>query len=334
MHEIDVLYTAAMWWLAIGWLTSVLTAPFRKRWCNDPGLHPLIIPAAMLAIKGIADFLGNKSKADAEKAARVMYNEWLQDRSLTAADIAQNLLDRGIDIYGNQITTTSATGTSAGTSQSTNRSQGTSTSTSAPVVDPNQAMIKAWLEGSIAGMPEQLSEGEKLRVVGGLADSARKAKVPISNAAARMNLGVGTSLQSALLSNPVDNAFNLAKVNYLGKEVPELNRNFLATKQAAASGVLDAWKRRDEKTTSDLFGSTSGSNTGTFANTGTTTTPPNYSSLLNFLAPPAPGTDPNQTGFAPGPNAISDNAGSLAQMLLWLNQKGQQGTPDPKFGRG
>ena len=295
---------------------------------------PIGIPIAALAIKGIADFLGNKSKADAEKAARVIYNEWLQDRSLTAADIAQNLLDRGIDIYGNQITTTSATGTSAGASQSTNRSQGTSTSTSAPVVDPNQAMIKAWLEGSIAGMPEQLSEGEKLRVVGGLADSARKAKVPISNAAARMNLGVGTSLQSALLSNPVDNAFNLAKVNYLGKEVPELNRNFLATKQAAASGVLDAWKRRDEKTTSDLFGSTSGSNTGTFANTGTTTTPPNYSSLLNFLAPPAPGTDPNQTGFAPGPNAISDNAGSLAQMLLWLNQKGQQGTPDPKFGRG
>ena len=196
---------------------------------------PIGIPIAALAIKGIADFLGNKSKADAEKAARVMYNEWLQDRSLTAAQIAANLAQRGIDIYGPQVTTTSATGSSTGTSQSNTRSQGTSTSTSAPVVDPDQAKIKAWLEGSIAGMPEQITEGEKAAMLGQIGAGERAGLTDVSNRAAKMNLG-GTSLQSAMLSNPVTNAANYQRSQYLGKDVPQMGRDLYRTKQGAAAG--------------------------------------------------------------------------------------------------
>jgi len=292
---------------------------------------PLAIPIAALAIKGIADFFGNKSKADAEKAARLMYNEWLKDRSLTAAQIAANLAQRGIDIYGPQVTTTSATGTSAGTSQSNTRSQGTSTSTSAPVVDPDQAAIKAWLEGSIAGMPEQITEGEKAAMLGQIAQGERAGLTDISNRAAKMNLG-GTSLQSALLSNPVTNAANYQRSQYLGKDVPQMGRNLLNTKQGAAAGLTKDWASTLGTNAFNQTGSTSGSNTGTFANTGTTTTPPNYSSLLSFLAPPAPGAS-TQTGWNPAATAGSDLMGSLLQ--LWMNQQGQNtgGTPDPKFGR-
>jgi len=318
--DMDLIYTAWMWSNLIGILLLAATAPLRKRAGSTAHIAPLIIAGAALAIKGISDYLSNKSKANAEEAARLMYNEWLKDRSLTAAQIAANLAQRGIDIYGPQVTTTSATGTSAGTSQSNTRSQGTSTSTSAPVVDPDQAAIKAWLEGSIAGMPEQITEGEKAAMLGQIAQGERAGLTDVTNRAAKMNLG-GTSLQSAMLSNPVTNAANYQRSQYLGKDVPQMGRNLLNTKQGAAAGLTKDWASTLGTNTTSQTGSTSGSNTGAFSNTGTTTTPPNYSSLLSFLAPPAPGAS-TQTGWNPAATAGSDLMGSLLQ--LWMNQQGQK----------
>ena len=272
---------------------------------------PIGIPIAAMAIKGIADFFSNKSKADAEKAARVMYNEWLKDRSQTAQDIAAKLAERGIDIYGPQVTTTSASGTSSGTSQSR------TVSDTSQVVDPAQAEMKALLEKIIMGKlgtPEQITEGEKAAMLERIGAGERAGLTDVTNRAAKMNLG-GTSLQSAMLSNPVTSAANYQRSQYLGSEVPGQNRLLGDKSRAEAFGLMNAWK--GAKNVSNTRGST----TGTFSNTGTTTAPPNYSSLLSFLAPPAPGAS-TQTGWNPAATAGSDLAGSLLQ--LWMSQQGQQ----------
>jgi hypothetical protein len=308
--DMDLIYTAWMWSNVIGILLLAVTAPWRKRVDSTAHIAPLIIGGGLLAIKGVMDFLGNKSKADAEKAARVMYNEWLKDRSQTAQDIAAKLAERGIDIYGPQVTTTSASGTSSGTSQSR------TVSNTSQVVDPAQAAIKAKLEELIMGKlgtPEQITEGEKAAMLEQIGQGERAGVTDVTNRAAKMNLG-GTSLQSAMLANPVTSAANYQRSQYLGSEVPQQNRELADKSRAEASGLLNAWKGAKN------VSNTSGSTTGTFSNTGTSTAPPNYNSLLAFLSPPAPGAS-TQTGWNPAASAGSDLAGSLLQ--LWMNQQSQ-----------
>ena len=270
-----------------------------------------LVPLAGAAIGGLLSFFQNKGKQDAEKEARKLYNDYLQGHTEAFNKLVSLAESHGYDMFGPQVTTTSGTSSGTTSSRSTTKSDQRAGKDIAAEYGPMEAQFRRLIEGRL-GAATTVSEGEKARYLAGLNKTTRGATQSVANKAARYGM---SGAQVAGGMTPIEIARSGQAADYLGAQVPAEERRRRNEDLALAQGAIGAFGVEDwNKGTSTTTGSSS--SMGTTA--GTTTAPPDFTSLFSMMKPVAPQAG-SQTGYSPGLTAGQDLLSSL--MALYANRK-------------
>lgn len=323
MFSFDLLYSLTMGYVLVATLWSVARTALTGRMSTAAtifGIDDVLFWGAVGG--GVISWLKGKKQNDAEKAARQMYNQWLQDRSQSAQQIVDNLAANGIDVFGPQTTTSqgSTSGTSAQQFQSTSQTQ----QSTRPTITPEYAAIEQALRGILQQRLEQptsLPQGYETGGIRRINDAFEAQLQQERNRLASRNIPAGS-----VLGSPVERS-RASQVADFRINLPLLERQ-LRNEDINMAGNATAQFGRGQFTEGRT--NTRGSQTGqTTSNTfGTVTQPPNLSALANLLLPPAPNASMN-TGFSPTLNAGGDLLSALAMLY-----GGRQGTPGVASGDG
>ncbi len=257
-------FLALIWFVWGSTLLSVLLAPFVKRTSNA-NLPPLAIPIAIGVAKvasSIFSWLSKKKQADKEKAYNNMvaqlHNEWLATRSTEVKGILDELLKRGQDIFGPQVSTQTGTQSFAETE----------TPTLAAEYQPMAALQRAIVErrlSSPTGMPAGY-EQTGIEAINAGAEGARVARENIARAR-------GISADVLKVGDPNERA-RQAQIASFRANLPLQAEQRQAEGVQLAESILQKGIGRKRKGSSSMYG--------------TTTAPPDYSAIAGLLLTPGP----------------------------------------------
>jgi hypothetical protein len=324
------MYSLFLAWAIGGTLLSILLAPFTRRTSNA-NVGPLVIAGiagGLTAIKGVSGILKNKSADEAKKAEMLMYNEWLKDRSQTADDIAAKLAERGVDIYGPQISTTTQQG--GGTSQSFTRGTQDSTTSNRPIIteeyQPMEQQLRSLIEGRLGKgqfSNEELVSRTLANRVRAVNRASAGAEQSVLNKVGRQG-GGALKLAGGLAPLAASRAGQIADI---AGNIPMEARGLENEDLARAQGAIGAFGRGDlSRTRGTTTSSTTGSNT--YSGGSTSTAPPNFSALFNTFAAPSP-TSSGKTGYNLGADIGGTSADLGFQLLKLFGGKGAGGAGTP-----
>ena len=257
----------------------------------------MIIPLVAAAVGIGADILKDRAQGKAEKEQQRLYNNWLKAREAGVQNITAELLERGVDVYGPQTTTSSQYGTS--TSATSGREKAQRRAYTPEELRGMESATRQLIEGRL-GAPSAVSEGEKLRAISGIQRANLGARQAASNIAAARGFGGAQTYAGAA---PIETAASSQIADYLSS-IPNLER----ARRTEDIGLSEAFQaaRRGEDTSRQYSGTTTGQSAGG----STMTAPPNLSELASFLLPPGPQQGPS--AYSP----VGSGAGALSKGLL------------------
>jgi len=271
---------------------------------------PLLALAAPAIVKGIGSFLGNKSKANAEKAQRELDNKYIQSQDAAKKGIMDKLTAAGFNPYGPQTTTSNSAGT-YGSNTNTRNVTDVNQLTGTEIMGPYQGMegkLRSLVEGRL-GKGSPVTDGEIATQLKNINRSNAAAEAAVKNVIGSRGLG---KAQAGSALTPMQLARTSQITDFLGT-IPEVERQRNMQNEQQAQGLISAFgtgQRTTGRTTS--VGS---SNTSGFSNNqGSQTSGPDIQSLMALTMPSGP-MQTNKTGYSAFGSALS-GAGDLAGNLM------------------
>ena len=267
---------------------------------------PLVAMAAPAILKGIGSFLGNRSKAKAEKAQRELDNKYIQAQDAAKKGIIDKLTAAGFDPYGPQTSTSSSSGTYGSNTRSV---QDVNSLTGTEIMGPYQGMegkLRSLVEGRL-GKGSPVSDGEIATQLKNINRGNAAAEAAVKNVIGSRSLG---KAQAGAALTPMQIARTSQITDFLGT-IPELERARRQEDEQQAQGLISAFGT-GQRTTGRT---TTNSNTSGFSNNqGSQTSGPDISSLMALTMPSGP-MQTNKTGSSAFGSALS-GAGDLAGNLI------------------